>query len=163
MDAAGLTRAVLVANSVGCQVAVDLAVADPGRVERLVLVGPTFDPWARSVLVQAGRWLKDVPREPLSLVPVVLRDYVDCGTRRLVATFSHALNDPIAEKLPDVTQPTLVVRGARDPIVLERWTAEAVRRLPHGRLAVVPGAAHDTHYSHAPELARLVLDFTAER
>ena len=48
--AAGLGRPALLANSVGCQIAVDCAVRHPWRVGRMVLVGPTTDPAARTAL-----------------------------------------------------------------------------------------------------------------
>jgi pimeloyl-ACP methyl ester carboxylesterase len=44
MQVIGLARAVLIGNSLGCQVAVDGAVHHPEQVEGLVLIGPTVDP-----------------------------------------------------------------------------------------------------------------------
>ena len=44
LDAAGLERPALVANSMGCQVVTELAARRPERVGPLVLVGPTVDP-----------------------------------------------------------------------------------------------------------------------
>lgn len=41
MAAVGVERATLVGNSFGCQIAVELAVTRPERVQRLVLNGPT--------------------------------------------------------------------------------------------------------------------------
>src|SRR4051812_15282918 len=67
MQELGLTRAAFLGNSLACQVLVDLAVRYPGRVRRLVLVGPAPDPGARSVLRLFGRGLLDLPREALSL------------------------------------------------------------------------------------------------
>ena len=43
-----LAPAIVVGVAFGCQVAVDLAAAYPASVDRLVLVGPTFDPEART-------------------------------------------------------------------------------------------------------------------
>ena len=50
MDAAGIDRAVLFGNSMGVQVAVELAVRHPERVASLILEGPTPDPVYRSPL-----------------------------------------------------------------------------------------------------------------
>jgi pimeloyl-ACP methyl ester carboxylesterase len=47
IQAAGVGRPALLANSVGCQIAVDCALRYPDRVSRMVLVGPTIDPIAR--------------------------------------------------------------------------------------------------------------------
>jgi 2-hydroxy-6-oxonona-2,4-dienedioate hydrolase len=158
----GLERAALVGNSMGCQVIADLAVRHPGRVERAVLQGPTMDPKGRSVPRQGGRFLLDVPREPLSLVPIELLDYLSVGTRRAWRTFRFALEDRIEEKLPYMRVPTLVVRGSRDPIAPQRWAEEVAGMLPMGRLSVIPGAAHAANYGWAAQFARIIQAFIEE-
>ena len=162
MEAVGLGSAVLVGNSVGCQVIADLALRHPERVERAVLQGPTMDPEARTAFRQAARLALDGTREPLSLLPIMLLDYLSAGLRRSFATFQYALEDPIEEKLPRVRVPTLVVRGERDPIVPQRWAEGVARLLPEGRLVVVPGAAHTMNYGAPSELARVVRAFVRE-
>ncbi|MDQ3793271.1 MAG: alpha/beta hydrolase [Actinomycetota bacterium] len=146
MGEGGLDRAALVGNPFGCQIIVELAVRHPERVERAVLQGPTTDPRARTVLRQMGRLLLDGVREPPSLLPIELFDYLDAGLRRSVRTLRYMLEDRIEEKLPRVRVPILVVRGSRDPIVPQRWAEEAASLLPMGRLAVIPGAAHTANY-----------------
>ena len=158
----GLGRVALVGNSVGCQIIADLAVRHPGRVERAVLQGPTMDPRARAVLRQLGRLLLDAPREPLSLLPIELLDYLSAGTGRAWRTFRYALEDRIEDKLPRVQMPTLVVRGERDPIVPQRWAEEAARLLPEGRLVVIPGAAHTANYGAPSQFTRVVRAFLNE-
>lgn len=156
LDAAGIERAPLVANSLGCQAAVELAVREPERVERLVLVGPTMDPGAPTIAEQALRLARDAVREPVGLNLVELRDYLRTGPRRIVATALAALADPFAEKLPRVAQPALVVRGGRDAIVSQRWAEQVAALLPRGRLVVVPGAPHAAHRAAADDVAGLV-------
>lgn len=158
----GLDRAALVGNSFGCQIIADLAARHPERVERAVLQAPTMDPRARTALREVGRFLLDMPREPLSLLPIELLDYLSAGTRRSWRTFRYALEDPIEEKLPEVRVPTLVVRGSRDLIVPQRWAEEVAGLLPRGRLAVIPGAAHAANYGWAAEFARVVRAFLGE-
>src|SRR4051794_30941443 len=63
LDRAELPTASLVGNSVGCQVAVELAARSPERVERLVLVGPTMDPSAPTLLRQSVRLARDLVHE----------------------------------------------------------------------------------------------------
>lgn len=147
--------AVLVANSVGCQVAAHLAVERPQLVGAAVLAGPTVDPHARSPWQQAVRWIRGSTREPPSLAMVVLRDYLDTTPWRLAVTIRHMFADRIERKLPLLRAPTIVVRGGRDPIVSQRWAEEAAQLLPDGRLAVIPGAGHTVNYSAPLELARI--------
>lgn len=158
-ETTGLIRPVVMGNSFGCQVTVELATRHPDLVRATVLVGPTIDPHARTAARQVGRWLIDGSREPPSQVVVILRDYIDCGMRRLRKTFEYALNDRIEEKLPRLAAPTLVVRGGRDPIVPEAWSEEVAALLPRGRLVVVPGAGHTVNYNAPLELVRVVRPF----
>jgi 2-hydroxy-6-oxonona-2,4-dienedioate hydrolase len=162
IDASGIGSAALVANSLGCQVVVDLAARRPELVEALVLAGPTMDPSARRAGVQVGRWLRDWPLERPSLALAHLRDYAHAGARRALRTFRHALADRIEEKLPRVQAATLVVRGERDPIAPQRWTEEAARLLPRGRLVVIPGGPHCVNYSTPVAFARVVRAFLAQ-
>jgi len=100
LEAIGVARAVVLGNSLGCQIAVELAVREPDRVEALVLVAPTVDPHARGWARQGWRLLVDCSREPLPLLAVIAREYATFGPRRLAATARSALGDAIEEKLP---------------------------------------------------------------
>ena len=161
MEASGLRSAALVANSLGCQVVVELAVRRPEMVEALVLAGPTMDPSARRAGVQVARWVRDWRLERPSLALAHLRDYALAGATRALRTFRHALADRIEEKLPLVQAPSLVVRGEHDPIVPQRWAEEAARLLPRGRLIVIPGGPHCVNYSTPRPFARVVRTFLA--
>lgn len=146
----------LLANSMGCQIVVDLAVHSPQLLGPLVLAGPTMDRNARSARQQAARLVVDQFREPLSLWPVLARDYVVCGPLRFAQTFRYALADPIETKLHHVQVPAVVVRGERDSIVPHEWAQEVADRLPRGRLVEVRGAPHALNWSAPRELADVV-------
>lgn len=159
LRATGTGPAVLLGNSYGCQVIVELVSREPAAAEALVLTGPTVDPAARSAVRQALRWLRDVPHEDPRQAGVILRDVRDAGPRRVLATLRHAVRDRIETKLPGIAVPTLVTRGGVEPIVPDRWAAEAVALLPRGELAVLPGAPHNSGYSAADALAATVESF----
>ena len=159
MEAVGIPRAVLLGNSIGCQVVVDLALRRPAAVERIVLVSPTVDTEARTVFRSFARLLLDVPRERLSLPFIALLDYLQAGLGRTAHTFGYALQDRVEEKLPFVAHPALIVRGSRDPIVSDRWAARVSELFPAGRLAILEGAAHAVNHNSPEALTELVLDF----
>jgi pimeloyl-ACP methyl ester carboxylesterase len=159
MGEVGLSHAVLIGNSLGCQFIIDLAVRFPERVGWAVLVGPTIDPAARTLIGQIVRGNRDLFREPLSYWPLLVRDYLVAGPLRTLQTLRYALADPVVEKLPKVAAPTLVVRGSRDPIAPPPWVEEMVRLLPRGRLVVIPGAAHVANYTAPEQLAAAVRAF----
>jgi len=159
IDVAGIAPAPLVANSLGCQIAVDLAVRRPGRVSRLVLLGPTMDPGAPTILRQAVRLALDTLREPPGLWVVETIDYLRMGPRRTVTTARYALADRFPEKASRLRHPALVVRSGRDAIVSQEWAECVTRLLPDGRLRVIPGEPHVAHWAAAAEVARVVEEF----
>jgi pimeloyl-ACP methyl ester carboxylesterase len=148
--------ALLVANSMGCQVAVELAVRRPELVEALVLVGPTVDPSARSVRRHVGRFLGDAWYEPPSLTAIAVRDYFGRGPLTVLRQARLALEHRIEDVLPRLEQPAVVVRGAHDPICPHEWGRQAAALLPRGRLVTIAGAAHAAHFSHPREVVDAV-------
>jgi 2-hydroxy-6-oxonona-2,4-dienedioate hydrolase len=162
LDATGLERPDLLANSYGCQVIIELAARLPERVGRLVLVGPTGDPTAQGVLRQYGRWLRNIPGERPAQLPVLFLDCRDVGIRRTIEMFQHMRRHDMASLLPSVTAPTLVVRGGNDPIAPQRWAETVAGRLPSGRLAVIHGAAHAVNFNSPRQLAQVVQAFLNE-
>ncbi|MFL5734755.1 MAG: alpha/beta fold hydrolase, partial [Chloroflexia bacterium] len=162
MAAVGLAGAAFIGNSMGCQAIVDLAVRYPHRVERAVLVGPTFDRKSRaSLVVLLLRVLRDGRWEPKLLSPIVIYDYLSAGLIRIAITLRYGLRDRIEEKLPLVKAPMLVVRGEHDAVVPLNWARQVARLLPSGRLVVIRGASHAINFSAPEKLARVALGFFA--
>jgi pimeloyl-ACP methyl ester carboxylesterase len=159
MDAIQLGPAALVGNSLGCQIAVDLAVRRPELVDALVLAAPTIDPTARTATAQIVRWLRDWPGEHPSLALAHLQDFARAGLRRSLGTFRCTLADRLEEKLPRVQARTLVVRGTRDTIVPQAWAEQVARLLPRGELVLIPGGPHCVNYSTPGPFSRIITTF----
>jgi pimeloyl-ACP methyl ester carboxylesterase len=159
LEATGEGPVAVVANSFGTQISVSLAAGHPHLLRSLVLVGPTMDPAARTRIRQMLRWLRGLPNEDPSQLPIILRDVADAGLRRAWRTFGIALEHRVERDLPNVRVPTLVTRGSKEAVASQRWVREVVRLLPQGEMAVVPGSPHDATYTSPTELADLVLPF----
>jgi pimeloyl-ACP methyl ester carboxylesterase len=157
-----LAPAIVVGVSFGGQVAVDLAVHHPTVVDRLVLVGPTFDPKARSVSRVALRWARNARHWSPRLAPTVVHDLIDAGPWRSVRTLRGALGDRVERKLSRVEAPTLVVRPERDHLVPEAWTERVVELIPDSELMVLPKASHSIRPRTAVKLASLLVPFLSD-
>jgi pimeloyl-ACP methyl ester carboxylesterase len=153
----------LVANSFGCQVAIELARSWPGLVRALVLISPTVDPRYRRWARQAETLMVDWMREPPALWPIIARDYRRMGPRGLVATAAFALRDRPETKLPEITAPLLVLRGERDATTTSAWARRCAQLATNGSFAPIPGAAHAAHFSHPRDVAKVVSSFVSER
>ncbi|MCB0086121.1 MAG: alpha/beta hydrolase [Caldilineaceae bacterium] len=162
LDALAIEQAIFLGNSLGSQILVDLAVRYPDRVNALILTAPTVDPYYHGLIPQFLRLVSDAPLEdPRMLRPLVLGIF-NGGMLRALRTFADALSDPVQQKLPQVTAPTLVVRGDRDPVVSQRWVEEAVDLLPNAQLQVLADAPHGVTYSTPAQVASVVRDFLQE-
>jgi 2-hydroxy-6-oxonona-2,4-dienedioate hydrolase len=148
----------LVANSFGCQYSANLAARNSGRIKNLVLTGPTIDRIGRNAITQATRFAINIPREPVSLILVALRDLLDFSLRRLALTYGHALRHHIEEDLPRIECLTVIACGERDPLVPRRWAEETTHLLPDGRLEVLRDAPHAINYNSPEAVARIVRD-----
>jgi 2-hydroxy-6-oxonona-2,4-dienedioate hydrolase len=159
LDAAGIPRAVLVGNGMGSQVAARFAAGHPDRVERVVLSGPVFDPETPHLSEQALRLLQDVPHERGTLWALPLPDILLTGLGRAWATLRHIRRHRIDEDLAGIEAPTLVVRGARDPLVSAAWAETVARLLPKGRLVTIARAGHAVNHSSPDRFAAAVETF----
>jgi pimeloyl-ACP methyl ester carboxylesterase len=156
MDAAGIGRAILVGNSLGSQIAAQVAADHPDRVLGLVLTGPTFDPSEPSLLRHFGRLLADIPREWPSLWLEHIPDALLAGIPRVLETLRHAWNHRVESVLPAVRAPTIVVRGSHDPLAPRRWIREAASLVPGGRALEIRGGGHAVTYGTPRAVARIV-------
>ena len=142
LQAMGLTNATVAGSSTGCQVVAQLVARHPERVARVVLDGPTLAPQVRSTARLLLAWLRNLRHVPPWQTARAVRNVVALGAARTRRTLHRVLADHIEDALPRIAVPTLVVHGARDAIAPGRWAGEVTRRLPSGRLHVVPNVAH---------------------
>ena len=157
-----LAPAIVVGVAFGCQVAVHLAAAYPAAVDRLVLIGPTFDPEARSTARVAWRWARNAPRSSPRLAPTIVHDFIDAGPWRSVRTLRRALEDPIEDKLSEIEAKTLVIRAERDHLVPAAWTERVAKQIPDAELVVLPKVAHTIGPRAASRLTALLVPFLAD-
>ena len=167
MRVRGIESPIVVGQSHGCQVVAEWAVRSP-LPGAIVLNAPTMLEGHRSALAQIARVALDTPREPLSLIPHVVRDYLHAGPRRILATLADALRDRIEDKLPRVDRPVTIVCGARDPVVPPAWGERLARLVglevggSAARFRIVESAAHAAPFSH-PEAIASEIEMMAAR
>jgi 3-oxoadipate enol-lactonase len=187
LDAVGLERTSLVGGSLGGRVALEVAVAQPDRIEKLVLLnpgGPGHD-WSEEVRagwdeeeaalergdvdaaveVNLRMWF-DGPRRSSGDVDPELRAKVGDMQRRALEVQLPVGDDvreellvpDLAERLGDVRAPTLVVTGDQDVDDIHAIADRLVREIPDARRASMPGA-HVASLEHPDEFDRIVLEF----
>ncbi|AQZ61931.1 Beta-ketoadipate enol-lactone hydrolase [[Actinomadura] parvosata subsp. kistnae] len=177
LDHFGLPRAALVGLSMGGETALDFALAHPGRVTALALVGASVSghAWpadADSTAYAAARrqgdaatladlelsiWASMGRSAPGGeLIETMVRDN---AARRIVSE-SHVASFPdrAAEaRLGRIAAPTLVVHGDRDHPEIGVIAETLVAGLPGARGHVVPGADHYLPLRTPAHLTKLLL------
>jgi pimeloyl-ACP methyl ester carboxylesterase len=161
----GITEAVVVGNSLGGQIALELACAYPRWTRALVLAAPAggFPAAMRPVGWAIGA--VDSPRlMRIALERSVGRSFYDpssagCVARRRILaerfaaedfpSFARAVIRSIAgavgagaQPLRDLTQPMLLVWGRQDRLVGLSRSRQLLREVPHARLAVLDRCGH---------------------
>ncbi|UJP39254.1 alpha/beta fold hydrolase [Cellulomonas palmilytica] len=158
LDALELERVVLLGNSMGCPVSLELAHQAPDRVDRTVLVSPAGgvqnQPFGRALRQLA----RDVLRESPRMAPIAIPDYVRFGPLNALHLFSELTRFPSLERLLRTPVPALAVLGSRDPLMPRPARVREIARLapPHVTVVLVEGAAHAVNFSHPGELAHVV-------
>jgi pimeloyl-ACP methyl ester carboxylesterase len=141
-DRLNLRSVVAVGQSMGSQFCVELARSRPDLVVGLVLIGPVVDDAHPTAIAQGVALALDSTRERVPTNLLVVRDYLRCGIRWFGSTLRPMLDYPTLEKASVVTVPTIVVRGARDPIAGARWVTRLAGSMGDARVATVRGPHH---------------------
>ena len=178
LDAAGVDRASIVGLSNGARIAVDFALANPARVDRLVLVSPGLggyraverqDFWGpMSAALADGNF--DSAATLLAGTPIMVVGASDSAwVAAMVREQAHVFSeDPSLEQQPtppaiarlgEIKSPTLVITGTADlrDIVLTGDTL--VHAIGGAQRVEIPGARHLLTISHAAEFNRIVSAF----
>jgi pimeloyl-ACP methyl ester carboxylesterase len=161
LDAVGLQseRVDLGAHSMGCQVALALACRHPGRVGRLVLVGPTTGGRSVPLWRYLAGMMVGSSREPLVYRLLAVRMFWRMGLRRYVGAVRQMMADDAVGRASGVAASCLVVWGERDAIVPEGAARSLAAALPGGGYFRVGKAAHVVPFNSARALAPVALAF----
>lgn len=186
LQAAGITQYALLGQSMGGDVAVRIAAAQPEAVEALVLVGSSAraEPEDQRAAFGAVCDQMEASGFDADLQQIVLgimlgattranpakQDLVDAFSRQfasLPAALCHASRGVVEREdashlLDSITAPTLVINGTDDVARPPEWSADVVRRVPNARHRQLGGVGHSPT-QEAPDIVfPLVFDFLDE-
>ncbi|GAA1793025.1 alpha/beta fold hydrolase [Agromyces lapidis] len=152
-----IDRAVLIGHSTGAQVVAETAARHPELVDRLVLIAPTVNPRERTLAKQTMRFVQDLALVHPKALGYGLALYAKAGPRWYAANLLPMLEHRIELVLPEITAPTLVIRGEHDRVVPRDWAEEVARLVPGGRYAEVPGRGHETMIRAGRRVGELIV------
>jgi pimeloyl-ACP methyl ester carboxylesterase len=180
MNALGISHAHVLGLSMGASIAQELALKEPDRVERLILVSGTCGGreavWMMPEVMQAlsdksGSGIEIANRmfsvlfpkdwltgnDPWQYCPDVHETTSEANAARQAEALSSWPGS--YERLPQISSATLVITGDKDvviPPVNSRTLADRIRR---ARLMIIPGAGHGLQYQFPTDLGTVVNEF----
>ncbi|MEO8246390.1 MAG: alpha/beta fold hydrolase [Chloroflexota bacterium] len=185
LRALGVERAGIVGVSMGGHVALDLAIAHPELVDRLMVVASGIDGWEHSAAMRAEWDLEEAAWKSGDLDEVAwvnVRTWLD-GATRDAAALPDALRQRVWEmqrraldydnddakggwlvpsrraRLGDIQAPTLVACGVLDQPDFMEIARMLAAEIPDARLVELSGVAHLPPMEDPAAFSALVLDF----
>jgi pimeloyl-ACP methyl ester carboxylesterase len=191
-DALAIDAAAVVGNSMGGQIASELAIASPQRVERLMLVsaaGISAEQVQRDAVMTGGRVvaaamtrsvarhatlarrpgtrriaLSFVVRHPERLSAPLARELMGgAGKPGFTPALEAVLTHRISERLPQIACPTYVVWGEDDHVIPVRDVRRFERLIPDVRTEVWPDTGHVAMLERPERFNALLEAFLGER
>ncbi len=158
LDVLEMDRVVLVGNSMGCPVSLEVAHQAPSLVERVVLTSPAGGLHNQPLRRAMRQLLADIPREDARMARIALPDYARFGPVNTATLFAELTRFPTLERILGTPVPTLAVIGTLDPLVPPPPRVMELAREAHPDLTVViiEGAAHAVNFSHPGELTHVI-------
>lgn len=193
LDHLGIQRAVLAGASAGGTIAIEAGLAHPERCAGLVLISPAINgdvgppgflrpllrlPGVRHLgarlvrrlgrgeptLARIGRGWAD-PQRPtprdLEAYAAPLRS--PDWHRGLYAVVTAEAPPHLEPRLADLTPPTLVVAGDRDPVISPAASRRTADAIPRATFMSLPGCGHTPHEECPEALAGALLRFVQRR
>ena len=187
MDALGIEKAILVGNSAGGTISMQTALQYPERVHALILVDPAVyagggaPAWTRPILntPQMNRvgplisrqlqahgpdFIELAWHDPSKITPEIMAGYqkplkAENWDKALWYLTVSSRESGLAERVGELTLPTLVITGDDDRIVPTEQSLRLADELPNTQLVVIPQCGHLPHEEHPDLFMQAVTDF----
>lgn len=181
LDHAGVDSAHVVGASMGGVISQLMALRHPGRVRSLTLACTScrHHPWRKELLAEwaetaqtsgmgamtaaAARWVIG-PRSFRRLAPAIgwlgplaLSRPAHAFAGQVAGILS--IDDRLADRLGEITVPTLVIVGNQDILTPRGDSEEIAELIPTAELVVISGAAHGFMIEHGSTFSRIMIDF----
>jgi len=190
MESLGIHQAAVVGHDIGGGVAQLMAVDEPDRVARLILIDSIADnnwpvpdiarlkePAWDQILVDRDlrpgfrKGLEDgTTREGVvtdELVNEIARPFSDQGSRRAYLRAARALNNrdltSRSRHIEEITTPTLILWGANDRFLEPRWAQTLKNKLPDATVEIVDPGGHFLPLDRPDAVSSAILRFLTSR
>lgn len=198
-DSLGIDQAVWVGHSMGGQIALRGTLNYPDKISGLILLAPagfetfteqegtTMTNFVTPQSIQATpdslvrqtfmTTFYDFPKEAQFMIEdrLAIRDAAEFEnySRAYAGSVQAMLEDPVADELDEIEQPTLILFGKQDSLIPNRQfhsdlTPKKVaesghKQLPNSILKMVDEAGHFVHFEKSEEVNKAILEFLNQK
>jgi pimeloyl-ACP methyl ester carboxylesterase len=159
LDAVGLQRSHLLGLSMGAEIALRLAAANPERVDRLVLVTPSAMLRGDLPVRHTFTGIRVLTELPMALIPLAIMN----GLKQSPLNFWNASKAMVAgdvrSLLPEIRAETLILASQNDPVLSSRQATDYYEQIPQSRLALFPDSGHLIMLNSPERFNRVVARF----
>jgi pimeloyl-ACP methyl ester carboxylesterase len=142
MNELGIQPVHIIAHSLGGYIGVKLAIQHPELVDRLILVAPAGVPENKPLLGYSFSLLRAARDLRSRFVSVFARDFIRAGPRTILRSARELLAADTTQDLKNITQPTLLIWGARDSMIPPTIGEVFRQEIPNSRLLVFERVGH---------------------
>ncbi len=177
MDAYGVERGVIAAESAGALTALTAALAQPDRVSHLVIVdglyytepasGPGLSDWQKYLLTSYEAWVADFVEQ---CMPEPDSEHVKAWGRKMltrvapedaVALSKAGQGVDVRPRLSGIEQPTLVIHGRLDVVTSVESAETLASQIPGAELKMIEDAGHVPVMTRPSAVADAISTFLA--
>ena len=178
-DNLGLEKFHLMGHSLGGAIALSYALKFPQKITKLVLVssmslGKDIALWVRFfslpafcrsvgraviAVLKVVKWVADLLIAPVEFILPISPTSVYLGSS---LTTLKQQTTVLMHRLSEILMPTLIVWGARDPILPVKHAYAAAQLIPDCRVKVFDGCGHSVYRERVPEFSRTLTGFLGE-
>ncbi len=187
MDKLNIEKAILIGNSAGGTVSMQVTLQYPERVQALILVdaavyaGGGAPSWVRPILntpqmnhlgpllarqlqAQGTEFIKTAWHDPSKITPAIFEGYqkplqIENWDKALWQLTVSSQESGLVERLSEISVPTLVITGDDDRIVPTEQSLRLADELPNAMLKVIAQSGHLPHEEKPIEFMQAVTEF----
>jgi pimeloyl-ACP methyl ester carboxylesterase len=184
MEALGVARAQVLAWSMGTNVAVELALRHPDRVDRLILYaadpgGTESIPATDDVLQRLTDTSGTAEERGMRLLELLLptewlKEHAETIQKMFYRPMEPVSPESVAkqataiaawrgcyDRLAEIKSPTMLITGTLDVITPPGNSMKMVQQMPDAWLVQLRGGGHGAMYQYPQQLSQIVIDFLA--